>query len=133
LMRRGSLRNGQSTDRTRCCRAMSDWDSHRKEPRLHGACVVVSALLLTPAPTHAAPDIELGRYLSSECVTCHGGATPTSTIPDIYGLAEKTFTEAIKAYREKRLDNPVMQNIASRLKDEEIEALAAYFARTKRP
>ena len=34
----------------------------------------------------------------------------------------------IKAYRDKRLNNAVMQNIAGRLKDEEIEALAAYFA-----
>ena len=37
----------------------------------------------------------------------------------------------IKAYRDKQLPNPVMQNIAGRLKDEEIEALAAYFATTK--
>ena len=38
------------------------------------------------------------------------------------------FIQVIKAYREKRLDNAVMQNIAGRLKDDEIEALAAYFA-----
>ena len=48
-------------------------------------------------------------------------------------MAETTFVEVIKAYRDKRLNNAVMQNIAGRLKDEEIEALAAYFARTKRP
>jgi cytochrome c len=83
--------------------------------------------------TLAAPDVELGRYLSAECVTCHRGATAKSTIPNIYGLAEKTFVAVIKAYREKRLNNAVMQNIAGRLKDEEIEALAAYFARTRRP
>ena len=56
-----------------------------------------------------------------------------SAIPNIYGLAEQAFVEVIKAYRDKRLNNAVMQNIAGRLKDEEIEALAAYFARTKRP
>ena len=82
----------------------------------------------------AAPDLELGRYLSAECVTCHRSATATSTIPNIFGMAEPTFVEVIKAYRDKqRLNNAVMQNIAGRLKDEEIEALAAYFARTKRP
>jgi cytochrome c len=96
-------------------------------------CAAVTALLLTSAPTLAQPDIQLGRYLSSECVTCHRGATAKSTIPNIYGIGEKTFVEVVKAYREKKLDNAVMQNIASRLKDDEIEALAAYFARTKRP
>ena len=112
---------------------MSDWDSHPKGSRLRSAPAAAAALLLTPALTHASPDIELGRYLSSECVTCHRGATAKSTIPNIYGIAEKTFVAVVKAYREKKLDNAVMQNIASRLKDEEIEALAAYFAKTKRP
>ena len=92
---------------------------------------VFAALLTNPA--WGAPDIELGRYLSAECVTCHRGGTARSAIPNIYGLAENAFVEVIKAYRDKRLNNAVMQNIAGRLKDEEIEALAAYFARTKRP
>jgi cytochrome c553 len=81
----------------------------------------------------ARPDIELGRYLASECLTCHRTATATSTIPNIFGMAEPRFTTLVKAYREKQLPNPVMQNVASRLKDEDIEALAAYFAATKRP
>ena len=84
-------------------------------------------------PASAAPDIELGRYLAQECVTCHRSATATSTIPSIFGMAEAAFAEVVKAYRDKRLGNDVMQNIAGRLKDDEIEALAAYFARTKRP
>jgi len=98
-----------------------------------GACAAALLLLLPSGAAPAASDVELGRYLSSECVTCHRSATKKSTIPNIYGVAEKTLVEVIKAYREKRLNNAVMQNIASRLKDEEIEALAAYFARTKRP
>ncbi len=43
-------------------------------------------------------------------------------------MAEHTFAEVIRAYRDKRLGNAVMQTIAGRLKDDEIEALAAYFA-----
>ena len=78
-------------------------------------------------------DIELGRYLAAECLTCHRTATATSTIPNIFGMAAPRFTTLIKAYRDKQLPNPVMQNIAGRLKDEDIEALAAYFAATKRP
>jgi cytochrome c553 len=93
--------------------------------------IVILSLAATPA--RAAPDIALGRYLSGECVTCHRGATATSTVPNIFGMAAATLTQAIKAYRDKRLDNAVMQGIAGRLKDEEIEALAAYFEVTKRP
>jgi cytochrome c len=90
-------------------------------------------MLVWSGPTLAAPDVELGRYLSRECVTCHRSATATSTIPNIFGMAENRFADVVKAYREKRLGNDVMQNIAGRLRDEEIEALAAYFARTKPP
>jgi cytochrome c553 len=112
---------------------MSHLDSQRKGQRLRGFRAVVTALLLTPVPTRAAPDIELGRYLSSECVTCHRAATATSTIPNIFGLPEQTIIDAIKGYREKRLNNEVMQSVAGRLKDEDIEALAAFFAQAKRP
>lgn len=116
---------------------MSGGALHQGERRPRGACALALALLLAvplaSGPAHAAPDIELGRYLSSECMTCHRSATATSTIPNIYGIAEHTFIEVIKLYRDKRLNNAVMQNIASRLKDDEIEALAAYFAKTKRP
>lgn len=88
---------------------------------------------LPPSAAAAAPDIELGRYLSAECITCHRGGRAGSTIPNIFGLGEDTFAAALKAYRARRLNNAVMQNIAGRLKDEEIEALAAYFARTRQP
>lgn len=78
-------------------------------------------------------DIEYGRHLSSECTTCHGASKADSTIPIIHGLGEFHFVEVIKAYRAKTLPNPVMQNIAARLGDEEIAALAAYFATAKKP
>ena len=103
-------------------------------PRI-AALTAATLLVLLAACLGAAarPDVDLGRYLASECTTCHGAATATGTIPNLFGMAEATFAEVIKAYRDKRLPNPVMQNIASRLKDEEIEALAAYFAQTKTP
>jgi cytochrome c553 len=79
------------------------------------------------------PDLELGRYLAAECMTCHRVAAASGGIPNIYGMTEVRFSALVKAYRDKRLSNAVMQTIAGRLKDDEIEALAAFFARTKRP
>jgi len=90
-----------------------------------------TAAMMSAAPAARAADAEFGRYLSSECMTCHGGASH-STIPDIFGMQETTFSEVVKAYREKRLANEVMQTVASRLSDEEIAALAAYFASIKK-
>lgn len=78
-----------------------------------------------------AGDVELGRYLSSECTTCHGAAKSDSTIPPIHGLDQRHFVEVLKAYRAKTLPNPAMQNIAGRLHDDDIAALAAYFAAAK--
>jgi cytochrome c len=93
--------------------------------------VIVLVLGVTVAARSG--DVELGRYLAAECMSCHRAATSTSAIPNIFGMPEPTFAEVIRAYRDKRLENPVMQNIASRLNDEEIAALASYFSTTAKP
>ena len=96
----------------------------------------ITASLLTVAfgatAGHGA-DIELGRYLSSECMTSHGTAKADSTIPNIFGLGQAHFAEVLRAYRAKALPNPVMQTIAGRLNDEDIAALALYFETAKKP
>lgn len=96
------------------------------------AATLVSMLLLLPPHAFAA-DVELGRYLATECMTCHGASTTDSTIPDIFGKPESLVDQRLKAYRDKRLPNEVMQIVASRLKDDEIAALAAYFRTAKKP
>jgi cytochrome c len=78
-------------------------------------------------------DAEYGRYLSSECMTCHGASKSESTIPNIHGLSEVHIAEVLKAYRSKALPNEAMQNIAGRLRDDDIAALAAFYATAKRP
>ena len=77
----------------------------------------------------AAGDVAFGQYLSSECVTCHqlSGKTDGS-IPSIIGWTESSFTAVLDAYRKKERPHPTMQTIAARLSDDEIAALASYFA-----
>ena len=55
----------------------------------------------------------------------------TGGIPRIVGLPEREFIAALAAYKTGTRDNPVMRNIAGRLTDEEIAALAAFFAAQK--
>ena len=97
------------------------------------AAVTTFVLIGGGLPAAYGIDVELGRYLSSECMTCHGTAKADSTIPNIFGLGQTRFVAAIKAYRDKALPNPVMQTIASRLSDDDIAALALYFQTAKKP
>ncbi len=101
--------------------------------------VAITVMIATAAPVWdrsgaaGAPDMELGRYLATECMTCHQSGTATSSVPNIFGLTETRVTEVMKAYRDKTRPNPVMQSVASRLTDEEIAALAYYFSKSKKP
>ena len=73
-------------------------------------------------------DPEYGAYLSGECTTCHQAAGGDDGIPSIVYWPEDDFVLAMHAYKTKQRNHPVMQMIAGRLGDEEIAALAAYFA-----
>ena len=101
--------------------------------RSTAAPVAAISLIIVTGTVQAEADRDFGRHLAGECMTCHRSATATSTIPNIFGLGEIHFIEVIKAYRAKALPNPVMQNIASRLSDEEITSLARYFSTTRKP
>lgn len=71
-------------------------------------------------------DVAYGEYLSSECTACHRDAGGDD-IPSIAGQAPSVFITGLNAYRTGEREHPVMTMVASRLGDEEIAALAAYF------
>jgi cytochrome c len=73
-------------------------------------------------------DAAYGEYLSSECVTCHQASGEDKGIPSITGWPVRQFATVMHAYKSKHRENPVMRSIAGSLADEEIAALAAYFA-----
>lgn len=84
------------------------------------------------APATAA-DIAFGEYLAGECVTCHQKSGQSNGIPAIVGWPPDQFVAVLKSYKAKDRPNPVMQTIAARFGDAEMEALAAYFATLKQP
>lgn len=73
-------------------------------------------------------DPAYGEYLSGECTTCHQLDGDAEGIPSITGWPEEYFVLAMHAYKQQLRPHQVMQMMASRLTDEEIAALAAYFA-----
>ncbi|MFY0691237.1 MAG: c-type cytochrome [Paracoccaceae bacterium] len=84
---------------------------------------------LDPAILAIQGDPEYGEYLSSECLTCHKQDGEDEGIPSITLWPEEDFVVAMHAYKRKLRPHPVMQMMAGRLSDEEIAALAAYFAK----
>lgn len=74
-------------------------------------------------------DPDYGEYLSSECTTCHQVDGSDQGIPSITGWPEDDFVVAMHAYKQKLRPHPVMQMMASRFNNDEIAALAAFFAK----
>ena len=95
--------------------------------------VLISIIPLLSASTAAATsgDAEYGEYLSAECVTCHQLSGAEDGIPPIIGWDEASFVAVLKSYKAQERENPAMQLVTSNLGDEEMAALAAYFAKLK--
>lgn len=72
-------------------------------------------------------DAEFGQYLSSECVTCHQESGAAQGVPAIVGWPDEQFVAVMLSYKNRERPNPIMQAIAGRLSQAEIEALAAWF------
>ncbi|WP_132950126.1 c-type cytochrome [Rhodovulum bhavnagarense] len=85
--------------------------------------------VLSEATLAIVGDPAYGEYLSSECTTCHQRDGSDRGIPSITLWPDEDFVVAMHAYKQKLRPHPVMQMMASRLSDEEIAALAAYFGK----
>lgn len=91
--------------------------------------VLLFLALLAAHPAAAKGDRELGQYLASECVTCHQRSGQQSGgVPAIVGWPDDQFVAVMLAYKNNIRDSQVMRAIAGRLSQEEIDALAAFFA-----
>ena len=73
-------------------------------------------------------DPEYGEYLASDCQTCHRSDNKNEGIPGINGREITEIVYALHEYKNKYRKNEVMQMMAGGLGDEEIAALASYFA-----
>ena len=93
-----------------------------------GASESTSEITLDPSVLAMKGDPEYGEYLSSECTTCHQADGGDDGIPSIVLWPEERFVTAMHAYKLGAREHSVMNMIAGRLGNEEIAALAAYFA-----
>ena len=96
-------------------------------PEAEPTALKSDANALAPEILAIVGDPEYGEYLSSECSTCHRSDGADEGIPSITQWPAEDFVVAMHAYKSKLRPHPVMQMMASRLSNEEIAALAAYF------
>lgn len=89
---------------------------------------LVATLTLCQADARGEELYAYGEYLSGECLTCHRLDEHTSGIPAIFGWPEERFIETLLLYKHGSRDNAAMRNVAASLGDEEMAALARYFA-----
>ncbi|RZT97688.1 c-type cytochrome [Rivibacter subsaxonicus] len=104
-------------------------------PRVAIARLAPLLLLLTSAlPLHAqtTPTQALyARSLAATCANCHGTdgrAVAGQAMVSLAGMPEAYFIEQMKAFRDGKRPATVMHQLAKGYSDEQIAALAAYFA-----
>ena len=74
-----------------------------------------------------------GEHLARECTTCHRTDGSDSAIPAIVGWTTDEFVVTLKFYKLGERQNPTMISVAQSLDDEQMLALATYFASLKPP
>lgn len=91
---------------------------------------VLSIALLVLAPAIAYPD-GAGERKAQLCLLCHKPNNPMAYLPTLEGQTAQYLSNQIKAYREKRRPDEVMQTNVAPLSDSDIRDIAEYFASRK--
>jgi cytochrome c553 len=67
---------------------------------------------------------------AATCVACHGanGVGITGDYPNLGGQHADYIVQALKAYRKGTRQNAIMNGMAAALSDDDIQAIAHYFA-----
>ncbi|MEN0001472.1 MAG: c-type cytochrome [Pseudomonadota bacterium] len=73
-------------------------------------------------------DTAYGQFLAGECITCHQETGKADGIPAIVGIEQDYFVRSVVEYQKNIRDNEVMRLHVQNLGNEEVAALAAYFA-----
>lgn len=92
----------------------------------------VLALLGLSSPAFAKGDAERGREKSQICQACHGvdgNGIGDPQYPLIAGQYEDYLSQSMRAYQTGERSNVIMQGFMATLTTQDIDDLAAYFAR----
>ncbi len=95
----------------------------------------LAAPLLIAASTAVAAESDSLSGLRMECDTCHG-VNGVSVVPDqtpsIAGRSEQYLFRQLQAFQSGKRPHETMQIMGQKLSDQEMRALARFYARVKR-
>lgn len=89
----------------------------------------VAFFLAFASATAMAGDPENGRVKARQCQACHGmdGLSKLPEAPNLRGQIETYLVKAIHDFKEGNRHNEIMNTVAAKLSEEDIENLAAYY------
>ena len=95
------------------------------------AILFTAAIALTSA-AHAQDAAT--RNMAAACAICHGtdGRTASNTVTSLAGLSREKIASELRAFRDGQRTATVMHQIAKGYTDQQIDAMAAWFAAQKR-
>lgn len=95
------------------------------------ALVCATAVALPSRSLYAKGNAEAGREKAQVCQTCHGldGKSVDPSYPNLAGQYESYLVKALADYRSGNRNNAIMQSFAANLSNQDIEDLAAWYAR----
>ena len=116
----------------------SDQCSAKARPFWPASLVTLTAFacMTSNPPSATADEVKLkayGQHLARECTSCHRLDGIDNGIPSIVSRPPDSFIATMKFYREGARINPVMVSVASSLSDEQLSALAVFFASVPKP
>lgn len=90
-----------------------------------------AVLAVTFTPVHAAEPT--GEAMAATCAACHGthGKLGTVEFMPLAGMAEQEFVRAMQDARSGKRLSTLMGHVANGFSDNEIRAMAKYFASVK--
>ncbi|MEZ5851874.1 MAG: hypothetical protein R3D68_14610 [Hyphomicrobiaceae bacterium] len=107
-----------------------------KTAKWHATQAAGVMLAMSAASAARADEAKLlayGRHLASECTTCHRIDGTDNGIPAITGWAVSEFIQTLGFYKTGVRNNQVMESVAQTLDDDQVKALATYYASLPRP
>lgn len=97
--------------------------------RIRISAVALLLFVIMQGGAYAA-DIEAGRLKSTQCAICHGENGEGNGAPKscIAGMKVDMFIKHLQDFKNGKRKNVMMERFTSKLSDQDIENLAAYFA-----
>ncbi|MGN7613320.1 c-type cytochrome [Magnetococcales bacterium HHB-1] len=97
------------------------------------ALFFAAALSLSVAFAAGSATAADGAAIAKKCQGCHGkdGIGKGANNPNLAGQKKKYMVNQLKAFKSGKRNNPIMKMQAKKLSDEDMEAVAAFYADMK--